>query len=81
MVAAKVANLEHGQKKEDAQICASSQQDAAILLNVSRRSVQHAAPVREHGEPELNAVAVLRRHLPSRGPLEARPIAGQGRTR
>lgn len=62
-VAAKLANLAHGQKKSDAQICASdssepdrlpvSQSEAATLLNVSRRSVQLAATVQKEGVPEL----------------------------
>ena len=54
MVAAGLANLADGVTKSGAQICAPvSQGDAARLLNVSRRSVQHAADVREHGAAEL----------------------------
>jgi len=58
MVAARLANLKHGdnQYTMDAQICAStSQPDAAELLNVSRRSVQHAVAVQRAGTPELIA--------------------------
>jgi ParB-like chromosome segregation protein Spo0J len=53
MIAKRLATLSHGQKKADAQICASSQAEAAELLNVSRRSVQHAAVVQEKAAPEL----------------------------
>ena len=53
MAAAKIATLQHGQKKSDAQICASSQTDAAESLNVSRRSVQTARKVLDHGSDEL----------------------------
>jgi hypothetical protein len=53
MIAKRLATLSHGQKKADAQICASSQAEAAELLNVSRRSVQHAAVVQEKAVPEL----------------------------
>ena len=53
MTAKRLATLSHGQKKADAQICASSQAEAAELLNVSRRSVQHAAVVQEKAAPEL----------------------------
>jgi len=58
MVAGRLANLKHGdnQYTMDAQICAStSQPDAAELLSVSRRSVQHAAVVLKDGDPELVA--------------------------
>jgi hypothetical protein len=54
MVAAKLANLERGDNQH-AQICATSQDDAADLLNVSRRSVQTAKQVQERGAPELVA--------------------------
>lgn len=53
MIAKRLATLLHGQKKADAQNCASSQAEAAKLLNVSRRSVQHAAVVQEKAVPEL----------------------------
>jgi len=57
MVAARVAILPHGVKKprEDAQICASSvsQPDAAQMLNVSRRAVQHARKVLDAGSDAL----------------------------
>lgn len=60
-VAGRIANLGEGRPKETAQICAVStvapisQAEAAELLNVSRRSVQHAAKVLNHGTPELLA--------------------------
>ena len=53
MIAKRLATLSHGQKKADAQICASAQAEAAEPLNVSRRSVQHAAVVQEKAAPEL----------------------------
>jgi hypothetical protein len=64
MVAAKLATLRHGQRADyatDAQIYASAenagpaitQPDAAALLNVSRRAVQHAVKVRDEGIPAL----------------------------
>ena len=57
LVAAKLANLKMGDNqhtgKEGAQICAASQEAAAKVLNVSRRSVQHAAKVIEKGAPQL----------------------------
>jgi N6-adenosine-specific RNA methylase IME4 len=52
MVAAKVAKLPRG-SNQHAQICAPSQNDAAEMLNVSRRSVQYAREIVEHGAPEL----------------------------
>lgn len=56
MVAAKIANLSHGQRA-DTQICgtAVTQPVAAELLNVSTRAVQHATKVQQHGAPELVA--------------------------
>lgn len=60
MVTANIARLAHGVKKhktdEDAQICASpipTQTEAAQMLNVSRRTVQHARAVQDEGAPEL----------------------------
>lgn len=60
MVAGRLANMRREdtlkQNQSDAQICASvSQPDAAELLSVSRRSVQHAAVVLKDGDPELVA--------------------------
>ena len=63
MIAKRLATLSHGQKKADAQICASSQAEAADLLKVSRRSVQHAAIVLEKAVPEL-VQAVERGEIP-----------------
>ncbi len=59
MVAAKLANMPKGanqyDSKMDAQICAPvmSQNDAAELLNVSRRAVQTARVVLEEASPEI----------------------------
>ena len=53
MVAAKLANLNEGRPSETAQICAVSQDSAAEMLNVSRRTVQSAAKIRDDGTPEL----------------------------
>ena len=55
MVADKVANMKQGARTDLAQIYAKSQTEAADLLNVSRRSVQLARTVTEHGLPELIA--------------------------
>ena len=52
MVAAKLATLQRGDNQH-AQICAPSQERAGELLNVSRRTVQHAREVQEQGAPEL----------------------------
>ena len=54
MVAARLANLPHG-TNQHAQNCAPTQEVAADLLNVSRRTVQHARAVIENGTPELTA--------------------------
>jgi N6-adenosine-specific RNA methylase IME4/ParB-like chromosome segregation protein Spo0J len=64
MVAAKLANLQRGRPKENAPIGAFnlSQNDVADRLNVSRRSVQRAAVVREKGTEELRR-AVEQGHL------------------
>ena len=52
MVAARLANLPKG-TNQHAQICAPTQEAAADLLNVSRRTVQHARTVIDHGSQEL----------------------------
>lgn len=52
-VAAKLANLDEGRPAETAQICAVSQDEAAARLNVSRRSVQHAATVQQKATPAV----------------------------
>lgn len=54
LVAAKLSNLDHGQKKSDAPI-GVSQHDAAEMLNVGHRTVQRAREVLESGAPELVA--------------------------
>lgn len=61
--AAKLANLTEGRPSETAQNCAISQEDAASLLNVSRRSVQHAVTVHRKAAPEIQR-AVERGQLP-----------------
>jgi N6-adenosine-specific RNA methylase IME4 len=53
MAAAKLATLRQGARTDLAQICAKSQDEAAELLNVSRRSVQHATTVRDQGTHNL----------------------------
>jgi len=55
MVAARLATLKDGQRsdRQGAQICAPTQEDAADLLNVSRRSVQSARVVLDKGTSEL----------------------------
>lgn len=56
MVAASIANLEDGQRKSGAPIGAGAvtQEQAANLLNISRRNVQRATKVQESGVPELS---------------------------
>lgn len=62
MVAKRYASRKIGDNQH-AQICAPSQDEAAKLLNVSRRSVQLAAVVQDRGTPEL-AQAVDRGDIP-----------------
>src|SRR5262249_10269413 len=63
-VGGKIANLQDGQRKSGTQICAPvTQQEAADLLNVGKRSVQSARTVLDHGTPELQK-AVEQGHLP-----------------
>jgi hypothetical protein len=76
MVAAKIANLSDGQRADRvaSQICeAVSQQDAADLLNVGKRSVEYGREVLDHGTPEL-VQAVEREGR--QGPADLRPVAG-----
>jgi hypothetical protein len=60
-IEAKIANMPRGTNKH-AQICAPLQDDAAAMLNVSRRTVQHAATIRDLSIPELQH-AVEQGHL------------------
>lgn len=55
MVAARLATLRDGERsdRQGAQICVPTQDGAADMLNVGRRSVQHARAVTERGVPEL----------------------------
>jgi hypothetical protein len=55
VVAAKLAKMREGRPAKTAQICAVSQDQAATMLNVSRRSVQHASEVLTHAAPEIIA--------------------------
>jgi N6-adenosine-specific RNA methylase IME4 len=55
MVAARLADMPQGTRTDLAKICAKSQTDAAALLNVSRRSVQHATKVLADGAEEVVA--------------------------
>lgn len=59
MAAAKLANLARG-ANQHAQICAPSQSDAADMLNVSRRTVQAAREVTDHGAPASFLLAQIR---------------------
>lgn len=52
LASSRIATLQKG-ANQHAQICAPSQSEAADLLNVSRRSVQHASKVLDEGTPEL----------------------------
>lgn len=54
MVAARLATMARG-ANQHAQSCAPSQSDAADMLQVSRRTVQSAREVADHGAPELVA--------------------------
>jgi hypothetical protein len=46
--------MERGRPELNAQICAlKAQPEAAELMNVSRRAVQHASAVQRDGVPEL----------------------------
>jgi hypothetical protein len=53
MVAAKLATLKHGGDRSKSPIGDLSQQQAADLLNISKRSVERAVGVRDHGTLEL----------------------------
>ena len=53
MVAAKLANMAEGRPRNTAPDGAVSQETAATMLNVGRRSVQRAAIVRDKGTAEL----------------------------
>jgi ParB family chromosome partitioning protein len=55
MIAARLATLRDGVRRDrqGAQICAPTQSEAAELLRVSRRGVQHARQVIDHGIPDL----------------------------
>jgi len=55
MVAARIANMAPGRPAETAEISAVSQSRAAQMLNVDRRSVQHAKKVQERGAAALAA--------------------------
>lgn len=57
MAADRLADMQQGARTDLAQICAKSQEEAADLMNVSRRAVQHARKVRRRGTRKLaNAV-------------------------
>jgi len=53
LVAAKLVTTGHGGDRSKSQICDLTQARAAELLNVGKRSVEHAAKVRDQGSPEL----------------------------
>ena len=54
MIAAKIANLQHGQKKSDTENSVS-QEEAAQTLNVSSDSLQFARKVIDKAQPEVVA--------------------------
>lgn len=61
MVAAKLANLEQGARRDLSPIGEKlSQSEAASMLNVGKRSVERAREVTDHGAPELVAALVDR---------------------
>jgi hypothetical protein len=76
-IADKLATMKQGARTDLAHLCAVSQEQAATMLNVSRRTVQHAAKVRKHGIPEL-VEAVARGVIPVKA---AANIATQARER
>jgi hypothetical protein len=53
MVAAKLATMGRGRPSKNSPIGKISQEQAAELLNVGKRSVERAREVQEHGAPEL----------------------------
>lgn len=53
VVADELATMKQGARTDLAEISARSQAETAELLNVDRRSVQHARKVREKADPEL----------------------------
>ncbi|GAB4068004.1 hypothetical protein KHC28_11350 [Ancylobacter sonchi] len=55
MVAARLASMRQGERTDIAQIQAMSQDDAASMLNVSRRAVQTARQVQSTATPDLTA--------------------------
>ena len=55
MVAAKIANLEHGQRADRGANLPISQSLAAEMLHVGARSVKSARAVQRKGTPELVA--------------------------
>ena len=56
MIGARLANMPSGARTDLAQICARSQEQAAEMMGVSRRSVQSAHSVQQDGIPELIAL-------------------------
>jgi hypothetical protein len=53
MVAARLANMKQGARTDLSQICEMSQQQAAKMLNVGKRTVEHGRAVLDDGIPEL----------------------------
>ena len=54
MVAARIANLGHGQNKQESPFGDSvTQQEAGDLLGVGKHSVERARTILDHGTPEL----------------------------
>jgi hypothetical protein len=69
--AAKAANMRQGARTDLASIDAMSQDDAAEDLNISRRSVQHAAKVLDWANPEQEGA------LPNAGAVAASMKKGE----
>ena len=59
-VASRIATLKHGQKKADASIDASTQNEAAGMLNVSRRTAARGRKVLEKGADALVAISAAK---------------------
>ena len=55
MIAAEIANLDHGQRQTGKFAAVPTQAEAAAMLQVSERSIRSATAVQDHGAPELIA--------------------------
>jgi N6-adenosine-specific RNA methylase IME4 len=78
LVAAKLAILGHGVRQSGKFAAVPTQGEAAVLLNISERSVRSAREVTDHGVPELvQAVERGRVSVSAAADLAAQPIEEQ----